>query len=260
LGCREALKKNILATSTELFYTLIPIVQFIAIGSILIYCYRSLGMIRKYHSWVKANYSNDDKYNLRWLYRLTFIFGLLWFMLVPYTLIDFLFFDFDLGIKDYYPIYILLSLITLWISIEAFLKPELVFLEKVKIKETKTDNPKSNELLKKADWLRLEMERNLFYLDSELSLTSLAKALEIHPNNLSKIINDGVGSSFSDFVNEYRVKAVTEKLKDPKYDHITLLGISFDCGFNSKTTFNRVFKNITGQTPFNYKKGLQKLS
>ena len=259
--CQEALEKEILATDTTAFYTLIPAVQLFAIISIVVYCYIGLSLIRKYHVWLKATYSNDDKYNLRWLYRLTIIFAMLWLMLVPYTLIDYLFFGFNLGIRDYYPIYILLSVITLWISIEAFLKPEVVFVDT--IQEDKImpldEKPKpTQETLDKAAWLQQEMERNLFYLDSELSLTSLAQDLDIHPNSLSKIINEGLGKNFSDFINDYRVHAVLDRLKDFNYDHITLLGISFECGFNSKTTFNRVFKNVTGKTPIDFKKTVSK--
>lgn len=257
--CIEAWRGHVLPTDTSSFYTLIPLVQLFAIVSILMYSYRSLGLIRDYHKWLAANYSNDDKYNLRWLYRLIIIFATFWFMLVPYTTIDYVVFGFQLGIKEYYPIYILLSFITLWISIEAFLKPEMVFLEHKESKETMsqpTEVEVSPEILERSRWLKSEMERNLFYLDSDMSLKSLGDALDIHPNTLSKIINEGMNRSFSDFVNGYRVAAVIERLKDPKYDHITLLGISFECGFNSKTTFNRVFKNITGVTPLDYKKDL----
>lgn len=259
--CQEALEKGILATDTAAFYTLIPAVQLFAIISIIVYCYIALSLIRKYHIWLKSNYSNDDKYNLRWLYRLTLIFAVFWFMLVPYTLVDYLVFDFTLGIRDYYPIYILLSVLTLWISIEAFLKPEIVFMDTIKEDTSSSLEEKSKptqEAVDKAKWLQLEMERNLFYLDSELSLTSLALELGVHPNSLSKIINDGLVKNFSDFINDYRVNAVIDRLKDSKYDNITLLGISFECGFNSKTTFNRVFKNITGKTPIAFKKSILK--
>ena len=259
--CKEALEKGVLATDTSAFYALFPAVQMFAIISVVVYCFLALSLIRKYHVWLKANYSDDDKYNLRWLYRLTILFAFFWFMLVPYTLIDYAFYNFQLGIQDYYPIYILLSLMTLWISIEAFLKPEMVFLDNIKNENSDkvVVKPKvSQDVIDKANWLKEEMERNLFYLDSELSLKSLAQNLDIHPNILSKVINEGLGKSFSDFVNEYRVNAIIDRLKDPKYEHITLLGISYECGFNSKTTFNRVFKNITGMTPINYKKSISK--
>ena len=261
--CVEALNNNILATDTSSFYILIPIVQLFAIISILFYCYKARHLILAYHEWIKTNFSNDNKYNLRWLYRLVMIFAGLWFMLVPYTFIDYALFDFKLGIRDYYPIYILLSVIALWISIEAFLKPEMIFLEVERKSRPKSQTNRivevSEEVKAKAKWLDEEMKRNLYYLDAGLSLRSLASEIDMHPNNLSKIINEGLGKNFSEFINIYRVNAVIDRLNDPRYDHITLLGISFECGFNSKTTFNRVFKSITGKTPFDYKRQLTTL-
>ena len=158
----------------------------------------------------------------------------------------------------------LLSIITIWISAEAFLRPEIILLEankqndiyKTNSSQEITKSP-SEEILTKASWLKEQMETNLFYLNSELTLKSLADNLNIHPNLLSKIINDGLGKNFSDFVNEYRVNAIIDKLHSDKYNHITLLGMSYECGFNSKTTFNRVFKNITGVTPIYYKKSIK---
>jgi AraC-like DNA-binding protein len=252
----EALNKNILATDTSSFYKFSPIVQFIGIISIVTYCIYSLKEIRKYHIWLAKNYSNDIQYSLNWLYRLLVIFAIFWFLFTPYTIVDYVVYDFNLGIGDYYPLYILLSLITIWISAEAFLRPEIILLENnSKINHIK-ENP-SFEIVEKASWLKEQMETNLFYLNSELTLRSLAEDLEIHPNTLSKIINDGLGKKFSDFVNEYRVHAIIDKLNSNEYDNITLLGISFECGFNSKTTFNRVFKTIKGVTPIEYKKSIK---
>ena len=162
---KEALNSGVLATDTSSFFMLIPIVQLCAIISIAIYAILSLKKIKRYHEWLKMNYSNDHKYSLDWLYRLIAIFGIMWLLLVPYTLVDYLFFDFQLGIKDYYPMYILLPLITLWISAEVFLKPEVILLE------TNSKNSDTNkhdkeevdtEIKEKAAWLETQMESNLF--------------------------------------------------------------------------------------------------
>ncbi|PIB23618.1 AraC family transcriptional regulator [Maribacter sp. 4U21] len=251
----EAIAKNILATSTNTFFTFVPIVQLLAICSVVTYSILALKEIKKYHTWLQNNYSNDSEYSLSWLYRLLFIFTLLWLLWIPYTLVDFLLFNFTLDIPDYYPIYILMSVITIWISVEAYLKPEVILLEQ-KSQPKITKVAPTEDIVNKANWLIAQMELNLYYLNPELTLTSLADSLGIHPNKLSKIINEGTGKSFSDFVNDYRINAVIKRLGNPEYNHITLLGISFECGFNSKTTFNRVFKEAKGVTPFEYKKSL----
>ncbi len=87
------------------------------------------------------------------------------------------------------------------------------------------------------------------YEDPELSLTDLSKKLQTNPSVLSKIINQGFGQNFNDFVNAYRVKAVQQKLEAGEQQTQTLLGIAYDCGFNSKATFNRAFKKDTGTSP-----------
>lgn len=93
------------------------------------------------------------------------------------------------------------------------------------------------------------MQQDELYKDAELTLSQLAKNLSTNSSVLSKVVNQGFGLNFNDFVNEYRVKAVTELLKAGEQKNQTLLGIAFDCGFNSKATFNRAFKKQTGLSP-----------
>lgn len=252
----ESIQKSIPNYETSTFLIISPLLQLFAITLITLYSFKALRIIRNYHQWIKNNYSNDHQYNLNWLYRLLIIFAVFWLLWVPYVFIDYFVFDYNLGIAYYYPLYILMSIITIWISAEGFLRPEVVLLE-LKEKRKPKDIIYSEETIRQAAWLKEQMETNLFYLNSELTLRSLAEELNIHPNNVSRIINEGMEKSFSDFVNEFRINAVIQKLKDPKYNSITLLGIAFDCGFNSKTTFNRVFKKNIGKTPLEFKEQLQ---
>jgi AraC-like DNA-binding protein len=94
------------------------------------------------------------------------------------------------------------------------------------------------------------------YANPELSLTDLAKKLNTNASVLSKAVNRGFKMNFNDFINYYRVQAVMEKLKAGEQKTQTLLGIAYDCGFNSKATFNRAFKKVTVVSP---KEWLEKL-
>ena len=98
------------------------------------------------------------------------------------------------------------------------------------------------------------MQEKKPYQDSELTLYSLAKQLNIHPNHLSQIINQHNNQNFFDYINEQRVNDVKEALLSKKYDTYSLLGIAFEFGFNSKASFNRAFKKFTGITPSEYKR------
>ncbi|MBS1529565.1 MAG: AraC family transcriptional regulator, partial [Bacteroidetes bacterium] len=106
--------------------------------------------------------------------------------------------------------------------------------------------------------LKETVAKNRLYEDAELTLATLAAKLSIHPHELSRIINIGLDKNFSDFINEFRVREVTRKMHNPAYDRLTLLGIAYESGFNSKRTFNRVFKEITGKTPAEYKNFIEK--
>ncbi|MFT7086213.1 MAG: TolB-like protein/AraC-like DNA-binding protein/Flp pilus assembly protein TadD [Vicingaceae bacterium] len=97
--------------------------------------------------------------------------------------------------------------------------------------------------------LLLHMTNESPYLNADLSLRSLASELDILPNKLSWLLNNCIGKNFNEFVNHYRVEAFKTLAKDPKNTNITILGLAYDCGFNSKTVFNTYFKKETGLTP-----------
>jgi AraC-like DNA-binding protein len=105
------------------------------------------------------------------------------------------------------------------------------------------------ELLPLRDKLLDLMQTAQPWLEPELNLTELAHRLRTNPALLSKVINAGCGQNFNDFVNTYRVQEAQRKLADPRFAHYSLVGVALESGFNSKSTFNRVFKKLLGQAP-----------
>jgi AraC-like DNA-binding protein len=97
------------------------------------------------------------------------------------------------------------------------------------------------------------LERDALYRDAELTLDRLAAHVGLAPNAVSQAINAGLGQSFADVVNGYRLADVQRRLSGPDESRRSLLTIALDAGFNSKTTFNRVFKDRTGLTPREYR-------
>ena len=96
------------------------------------------------------------------------------------------------------------------------------------------------------------MQEEALYKKSDISIGELAERLGIHPNYLSQIINEREGKNFYEFVNTFRIEEFKRLIAIPKNQQLTLLSIAFDCGFNSKSSFNRFFKKATGQTPSEY--------
>lgn len=104
--------------------------------------------------------------------------------------------------------------------------------------------------------LRKYMENQKPYLQNQLTIKDVAEALHVHEKYVSQVINETLGLNFFNFINEYRVNEVKKRIVAPEYQHLSLLGIAYDCGFNSKSSFNSVFKKTTGETPTSYKTGL----
>lgn len=92
------------------------------------------------------------------------------------------------------------------------------------------------------------------FLNPDYSLQMMADDLNISREKLSYVINSGQQKNFYKLINEFRVEEVKEKLLNPEFKHYTVLGIGLECGFNSKSSFNRIFKEETGFTPSEYKK------
>lgn len=98
------------------------------------------------------------------------------------------------------------------------------------------------------------MEQERPYLQPELTIYALAEALGTNRHHLSQVINERLHSSFFDFINGYRVKAVQALMVEPAAGTLSIMGMAYDCGFNSKATFNTSFKKYTGMTPSAYLK------
>jgi AraC-like DNA-binding protein len=90
------------------------------------------------------------------------------------------------------------------------------------------------------------------YLDEDITLASLAHALDIEPHQFTLFLNRYLNTNFHDFINAYRIEAAKKLLVNEPSENI--LAVAFRTGFNSKASFNRVFKKIAGLTPSQYRK------
>ncbi|WDZ98711.1 ABC transporter permease [Mucilaginibacter sp. SJ] len=251
----ESIKTGRATYDTLIFQRINPVLLLLAFISVIIYLYRCRKLIENFYQELKFNGGDRYRHELKWINNLLTGFGLLWLLWIPFIAADYFYYDYQLGIQAYYPLYLLLMSMLIWMAARAFLRPE-VTAQADNMPVLKPLLPA--ELKQKGAWLKRVVKENNYYQDPELSLSSLAEKLGMHTHELSRIINTVLKKSFNDFINEYRVQAAARKMQDPANDHITLLGIAFESGFNSQSTFSRIFKQVTGKSPQDYKNNLKK--
>lgn len=148
----------------------------------------------------------------------------------------------------YYPIEILLVLFIYWIGFAGY-----HYTKKIDKQAARSQDVVAPEEAQAAlALLRELMDREKPYLDPGLKLNKLAATAGIPAKRLSSILNQHAGLSFSDFVNEYRMREVKARLLTPENQHLTISGIALESGFNSHATFQRVFRTSTGMSPSEY--------
>ena len=251
----ESIKTGVATYDMPLYQRLHPVVQLLAFISVTYYLYRCHRLIENFYR--QQKFSGGDRYRqeLRWLHQLLTAFALLWLLWIPLTAADYFFYNFQLSAQAYFPLYLVLTPMIIWIAASAFSRPEIsVSSAKLPFSAALP----AAELKQKGSWLKKTVKENRYYQDPELTLALLAEKLGLHPHELSRIINTVLKKSFNDFINEYRVHDVICKMQDPAYDRITLLGMAYDAGFNSKATFIRAFRQSTGKNPAVYKRELEK--
>lgn len=224
--------------------------QTVGLISVGVYLYASQRLIKGFYRRQEFNGSDRYRLGLQWLRQQLNVFCLLWLFWILFTANACFIFHSGADVYTYHPLYLLLGIIAVWTAASSYLRPGVSVIEEM---PASLKALPQTELKQKGAWLKKVVKGNLYYQDPDLTLTSLAEKLNLTTHALSRIINQGLKKSFSDFINEYRVAEVIRKMSDPAYDRITLIGMAYDSGFNSKSTFNRIFKEITGVSPAEYK-------
>lgn len=242
------------------FDTFTNIIYIVFIVSVIFYVIKAVIFMRKYKQMLDNNYSNIKLIDLKWIRSL-----LIGFVLV---FLSFIFIAVTRGLMklEYSWNIELISDFILLLAFVAFgfygIRNQNIFIDtdkdtKLNIQNNTTENPsyensglKEGFAIQKHKELLNYMDNEKPYLQAKLSLNALANSLDISPNHLSQIINQYEKQNFNDFVNKYRINEFIIKAEDNKY--FSLLALALDSGFNSKSTFNTVFKKHKGKTPSQY--------
>jgi len=256
------------------------------------YMVLTLLLLKQYSTKIKDNYLSIDQINLNWLRNITIMSACVWVVVVVFHFLrrigyePFQHVDIHISEATIILIYAMGYLglrqpgIFSRVSITATSTGQLhtsqlsgleknIFPQLIKKPGTGEFSGEHEELISNRKYQKsgLSSEKAKEYLqnlldimndekpftNSNLNLHDLSEKLSISSHNLSEVINTRLKKSFFDFVNQYRIEEVKMKMADPKTQHYTVLSIALDAGFNSKSSFNTIFKKQTNMTPSQYR-------
>ena len=223
-----------------------------AVLSVIIYLTFSFRMVKSYQHQLLKNVSYTDMIDLRWV-------NLFIFVIAGSCVLILVFLGISMVAGGKYSLqewndpraFALLAYagILYWLSISGFKQAQTHrIIELEETNEQIHDGP--SEVIQK---IHSVIETHKLYRNPRLSLSDLSKVVDISERAISTAINQELGKNFFQLINEYRVEEMKKQLINPSNNHLKILSLAFDAGFNSKASFNRVFKSYTGQTPKEYK-------
>ena len=217
----------------------------------------SLFLINQHQKNIQASFSNTDKKELNWLRYLSIGLGIIWLLAIFF---------------DELVIFSSLVVFVLFIGIFGINQMRIFNTEPDKRSEIEENGSNKdrqqpdaeekkryaksglNEKMAKQIYSQLNqiMPQEALFKSDDLTLSLLAKRLNVHPNHLSQVINEKEGKNFYNYVNSLRAREFIRLASLPESKKYTLLSLAYECGFSSKSTFNKHFKAYTSKTPTNY--------
>lgn len=228
----------------------------------IVYVILSFHALYRFRKNMVQQFSNTEKINFNWLLYLIIWIALIWALV--------LFVNTNI-------IYGAVAVFIIWLGyfgikqVRVFNQPMLALAGNDIMKDPIPTTEREEEMLpaekkyqksklteENADEIHIRLTNLLAaekpFINPNLTLNELAAMLGVHPNYLSQVINSKENKNFYELINEKRIEEFLNRISRPESRQFTLLSIAFECGFNSKTSFNRNFKKYTGATPSEYQK------
>ncbi|TAI48926.1 helix-turn-helix domain-containing protein [Flagellimonas allohymeniacidonis] len=254
----DEVQNGVLKLSLDEPYIL-PLITVFGFGQMLLYLAFTFQLFYNYRKKINAFFSNTYKLELNWIRNFLVLYAFLFLYDMIQTAIASYFTELNYMQRWWLNLFVGLTII--YVGIKGYFTdttklkklnfsftPNQITIPDVDLSRDRPIDKKSVENLERF----MEMEKP--YLNPELNLVDLAKQVNMSRAQLSEAINTGFGRNFNDFINMYRVQAFKKMIAAEKHQQLSLLGIAFECGFNSKATFNRVFKKLTHSSPSEFLK------
>lgn len=223
------------------------------------YLFKISKLLVRHRKLLQSEFSNISDKSLAWIIQVMVLFILLYVsVLVLFFLVMH---QYDIGFAQMAGSFIV-SILIFWIGYKGMFQPQIFSVNCSGGELSVSADNELKETAEPASGYEQEIERlktvmhaDKPYLNPDLTLADLAKSVNVPRNTLSYIINNALKENFYSFINSYRVEEVKASLTDPGNKDFTILALAFDAGFNSKSTFNSIFKQKTGLSPSQYRSG-----
>ncbi len=226
------------------------------------YLWRSLRELQKHEEYLLTRFSYTENVSLGWLNRFVWAVAIVWVGFVVFEVIGGQILEYEangLGMNMAFLVFVgCISALGIYgLRYQSiFVDPAQPVSDKpvVPHDDSNAEIPKTDphENARQLSHLRAIMDEQKPHLQPRLTLQDLAEICEMPAHQLSRLINDSLEQHFFDFINGYRVRTFQELVVDPGKQSFTLLALAHEAGFNSKSTFNAIFKKVTGTTPSAY--------
>jgi len=225
---------------------------FIAIGLLfnIAYWAMSLRIFLKF----KKDIQNELSYHIKSQFFLNFLIAIgiclvCWSSMFMYWIFGYS----GIGKLSWQVIWISIALIILFIAFYGMKEPQLfkvnLLITPKKYVQSKLSNAELNNLKLKLEVLMAEKKP---YLNRKLLKSELAEMIGVSNPEMARLLNERIGMNFFEYINYYRIKEFITLAKTDKQKSMTFFGLAQEAGFNSKTTFNKSFKDLMGVTPKEY--------
>lgn len=220
----------------------------------IIYLILSWRQLNQHKKSIKNHFSLTEKVNVKWVLYLIYGIGAIWAIVIlgndSLTFASVTIYVIVLGYLGIKQGNVFSNYTLSYGSVQFDVNPVInAVQEKVKYQKSTLKEDVASKIHAQ---LKTLMSKEKLFKNPELALGDLAERLDIHQNTLSQVINSFEQKHFYDYINELRIEEFKEIAQIPDSQKFTLLSLAFDCGFNSKTTFNRTFKKSMGISPKEY--------
>lgn len=231
----------------------------------LVYCIWDLFLLRKHRKAIVTFFSFEEKIDLKWVTYVVYSYFILFVLssILIFGTIHFQLFSIE---NAFALVGITLSLMLIAFGFYGFRQTaifsniETQNIQNVNLDSTEVETTSytksgltEEKIVSHANQVSEHMEQNKPYLQDDLTLSILAKQCNLSNVNLSQVLNQHFRLNFYDFVNQYRIEESKKMLLSSDYDNLSVLGIAFNCGFKSKSSFNRYFKKYNEVSPSEFK-------